>query len=119
MEDDLDIDSFLDSMNLTGQWQPSSMPAIVDPSLNIQILDDIDLSVDGMLPASSLNTNDDISSALIDTAMNSFDIDDISKFISTPIGEVPRQSTIEENLENEFKSLTNRYFIIIDLYSNG
>jgi len=37
MEDDLDIDSFLDSMNLTGQWQPSSMPAIVDPSLNIQV----------------------------------------------------------------------------------
>jgi hypothetical protein len=37
MEEDFDIDSILDSMNLTGQWQPSSMPAIIDPSLNIQV----------------------------------------------------------------------------------
>jgi hypothetical protein len=39
MEDDFDLDNILDSMNLTGQWQPSSMPDIVDPSLNIQVSD--------------------------------------------------------------------------------
>ncbi len=44
-----------------------------------------------------------------------FDIDDISKFISTPIGEVPRQSTIEENLEkmNLSHSQTGRNFVYL------
>ena len=37
MEDDFDLDTILDSINLTGQWQPSSMPDIADPSLNSQV----------------------------------------------------------------------------------
>jgi hypothetical protein len=36
-EDGFDLDNILDSMNLTGQWQPSSMPDILDPSLNSQV----------------------------------------------------------------------------------
>jgi hypothetical protein len=67
MEDDFDLDNILDSMNLTGQWQPSSMPDIVDPSLNIQILDDLIFSAADSPPSLPiLNNNDDISNALID-----------------------------------------------------
>ena len=88
MEDDFDLDNILDSINLTGQWQPSSMPDIIDPSLNsqvnnkqkkvdnkklffifIKILDGFDLISDDISPSAS-NTSDDISSALIDTQMN-------------------------------------------------
>jgi hypothetical protein len=79
--------SYLDTTNLK------------HPSLNSQILDGIDLIADDILTQPNLTTCDDISSALIDSTMDAFENDDITKLISTPIGEVPRQSTIEENLE--------------------
>lgn len=38
MEDGLDFDSLFDSINLTGQWQPSSLPTTPDASsLNSQV----------------------------------------------------------------------------------
>ena len=37
MEDDYDLQNLLDSMNLTGIYQPSSMPDILDPLLNDQV----------------------------------------------------------------------------------
>jgi hypothetical protein len=98
MEDDFDLDNMIDSINLTGQWQPSSMPIIMDSNLNSQILDDLLLSADDSPPSNS-NNNDDIINALINTPISPFGTDDISEFISAPIGELPRQSTIEDTLE--------------------
>jgi hypothetical protein len=37
MEEDFDLDNILDALNVTGQWQPSTMPMVSDPSLNIQV----------------------------------------------------------------------------------
>jgi hypothetical protein len=96
MDNDFDLDNILDSMNLTGQWQPSSMPDIEDPSLNIQILDDIIFSADDSPPLPILNNNDDISNALMDP----LETDSITQLLSTSFGELPRQNTIEETMEN-------------------
>ncbi|CAF1216836.1 unnamed protein product [Adineta steineri] len=123
MEEDFFLNS-LDSLNLSGQWQPSSMPDILDSSLNSQILDDIVLSTDDYQHASS-SPSDDISNALIGPGMdlvfesfsptnNSEENDDISALISTPIGEistptgeVPNQGTIEQTMYRMSINQTN------------
>ncbi len=37
MEEDFDLDNILDALNVTGQWQPSPMPMLSDPTLNSQV----------------------------------------------------------------------------------
>jgi hypothetical protein len=108
MEEDFDLDNILDALNVTGQWQPSPMPMLSDPTLNSQILDDILLSPDASEHRNS-SDNDDISNALIGTSIdifgslsssgNSFETDNIATLISSDIGEIPIQSTIEDTME--------------------
>jgi len=47
-----------------------------------------------------------------------FETDDITKLISTPLGELPRQSTIEEHIEKMTlnQSQTGRYLFIYLFY---
>jgi hypothetical protein len=111
---DFDPEELFDSLNLSGQWQPSIMPDISDSILNSQILDGFDLFQDG--PSSiATHTNsinsDDISSALIDMTIDPFDTltsldsqssfenDDMVKFLTSPIEDLPKQSIIEDKLE--------------------
>ncbi|CAF1530433.1 unnamed protein product [Rotaria magnacalcarata] len=114
MDENFDLDNILESMNLTGQHQASGLTIIRDSSLDDQILGDIYLSEEDLLAHSHFTINDDISNALIDNTIDEFapftelinpmaessiENDEIGKFISTPLGEMPRQSTIEETLE--------------------
>lgn len=100
MEEDNDLYSFLDGLNLTGQWQPSSTIDVGDQSLRNQILSDVVFSVDDSPPAMMLNQNDDFTAALMHPTMDPFMTDDVILPSFTPTGETPIQSRIEDTLEN-------------------
>ncbi|CAF1025814.1 unnamed protein product [Adineta ricciae] len=107
MAEDFDMESLLESMNLTGQSQPTTMPNVSDPSLDNQILNDLTFGSDAFLSLNS-TSSDDIHNALIDspsalfttTPQHSFESEDIASLISSNIGEVPRQNSIEDTFEH-------------------
>ncbi|CAF2403697.1 unnamed protein product [Rotaria sp. Silwood2] len=114
MEEHSDLYNLVEFMNLTGQQQPSGLPDISDSLLNDQILGDIVFTEEDLALHSIMTNNDDISNALIDAQIDQFPIydliitdipaspcenDDITKLISSPFEEVPRQSIIEDTME--------------------
>ncbi|CAF0985711.1 unnamed protein product [Rotaria sp. Silwood1] len=115
MDENLDLDILVDSLNLTGQRQPSVLSDLSDSLLNDQILGGFVFPDDYLASNSTIHNTDDISNALIDLPMDQFPIydsvithepaspcdnEDISKFISSiSFQEIPRQSIIEDTME--------------------
>ncbi|UJR20827.1 hypothetical protein I4U23_023938 [Adineta vaga] len=101
-----DFDSLFESINLTGQSQPSVVHDVSDLSLDSQILNDMFFPTNGFQDLHAISA-DDIQNALIDSPNalfntspeHSFESEDIAALISSPIAETPRQSTIEDSME--------------------
>lgn len=108
MDEDFHLENMIESINLTGQYQPAVLPDFDDFSLKAQILDNIVLSQDDSILSHSIH-NDDINNALFGPNMDPLDTfsfmfdsthivnNDITKLISSPIQQI--QSTIDDNME--------------------